>query len=153
MNISSNHEQSAIKALLNKRINPGDVIIIRYQGPRAVGMPEMFFISELIASDPVLSVTTSLITDGRFSGASRGPCIGYLCPEAIDGGPIAFVEDDDFISVDIPNRNISIVGILGKMKNEKVVETNIRGTKMDFILPDIRHKGIPGQYTKMAKRS
>src|SRR5690606_14348054 len=103
-------EREAVDALLDKRIEAGDVVIIRYQGPKAIGMPEMFFMSELISSDPVLSRTTSLVTDGRFSGATRGPCIGYIGPEAIDGGPIAFVENDDLVLVDIPSRSLSIVG-------------------------------------------
>lgn len=145
------NERSAVDALVQKLILPGDVVIIRYQGPKAVGMPEMFFMSELIASDPVLSRTTSLITDGRFSGATKGPCVGYLEPEAIDGGPIAFVEENDLILVDIPNRRIDIVGIDGVERPSEEIEDVLRQRKERWTPPVIHHKGVLGQYTKLAR--
>ncbi|MGM8366752.1 dihydroxy-acid dehydratase [Virgibacillus sp. W0181] len=144
-------EQTAINALLGKQIKPGDIIVIRYQGPKALGMPEMFFMSELLASDPELSSTTSLITDGRFSGATRGPCVGYVCPEAIDGGHIALLEDEDIVLIDIPNRNLSIVGISGEEKSNEEIKKVLEKRKKDLILPDIQHKGVLGQYTKMTR--
>lgn len=143
-------ERMAVNALMNKEIKPGDVVIIRYQGPKAVGMPEMFFMSELIASDPELSRTTSLVTDGRFSGATRGPCVGYLGPEALDGGPIALVEDGDIILIDIPNRNISIVGIAGTERPEDEVREVLKERKKRWMPPDFPHKGALKQYTRLA---
>ena len=82
-------ELSARDAILDGNIIPGSVIVIRYVGPRGCGMPEMFYPTEALASSEELRTTTALITDGRFSGASRGPCVGYISPEAMAGGPIA----------------------------------------------------------------
>jgi dihydroxy-acid dehydratase len=144
-------EEDAVHALLSKQIVPGDVVVIRYQGPKACGMPEMFFMSELIASDPVLSVTTSLVTDGRFSGATRGPCVGYVYPEALEGGPIAFLETGDLIRIDIPNRALSIVGIAGKQATEDVVSAMFEERRKLWIKPDIQHRGALGQYTRLAR--
>ncbi|GIP33287.1 dihydroxy-acid dehydratase [Paenibacillus sp. J2TS4] len=143
-------EREAVDAYVAQSIQPGDVVIIRYQGPKAVGMPEMFFMSELIASDPVLSHTTSLITDGRFSGATRGPCVGYLGPEALDGGPIAFVEDRDMICVDIPNRRIDIVGIRGTERTPAEITSILTERKRSWNPPEFRHKGILSLYTQSA---
>ena len=81
----------------------GDAVIIRYEGPKGSGMPEMFYTGEAICADPKLASSVPLITDGRFSGASRGACIGHVSPEAADGGNIALVQDGDIISIDIYN--------------------------------------------------
>ena len=88
--------ENAIEAVLQKKIHPGEAVFIRYEGPKGSGMPEMFYTTEAIASDPELVETIALITDGRFSGATRGPAIGHVSPEASEGGPIALVENDDF---------------------------------------------------------
>jgi len=144
-------ERSAVDALINKEIVPGDVIIVRYQGPKAVGMPEMFFLSELIASDPVLSHTTSLVTDGRFSGATRGPCVGYLGPEALSGGPIAVVQNDDIILIDIPNRIIDVVGTEGVERTSAEIDQIYSERLKNWTPPTITHKGVLGQYTRGAR--
>lgn len=104
-------EEEAIDAVLHHKIHPGDAVIIRYEGPKGSGMPEMFYTTEAISSDPELSKSIALITDGRFSGASRGPAIGHVSPEAFSGGPIALLEEDDLIELDIPNRTLQIVGV------------------------------------------
>src|SRR5215470_13750922 len=108
-------EDAALDSLVGrngaKKVQPGDVVVIRYEGPRANGMPEMYFASAIIAADPILNHTTALITDGRYSGATKGPCIGHVTPEAIDGGPIGLVEDGDLIEINIPERRCGIVGI------------------------------------------
>ncbi|RKP45425.1 dihydroxy-acid dehydratase [Cohnella endophytica] len=143
-------ERDAVDALLEKRIVPGDVVVIRYQGPKAVGMPEMFFMSELIASDPELSRTTSLVTDGRFSGATRGPCVGYLGPEALDGGPIAAVRDGDLIRIDIPGRSIDIVGIEGAEQTASEIDTVLAERLRQWSPPAFHHKGALRQYTALA---
>ncbi|WP_214627434.1 dihydroxy-acid dehydratase [Paenibacillus agaridevorans] len=144
-------ERAAVDALTGKRIVPGDVVIIRYQGPRAIGMPEMFFMSELIASDPVLSHTTSLVTDGRFSGATRGPCVGYLGPEAIDGGPIALVADGDIVRIDIPARTIDIVGTEGVKRTADEIADILLERRQGWTSPVMGHKGVLGQYTRLAR--
>ncbi len=114
-------EEEAIEAVLARRIVPGDAVIIRYEGPKGSGMPEMFYTTEAIASDEKLGKTIALITDGRFSGASKGPAIGHVSPEAAQGGPIALVEENDVILVDIPARRLEIIGIDGvEMKEEEI---------------------------------
>ena len=82
----------------------GDAVFIRYEGPKGSGMPEMFYTSEAISSDKELGKSIALITDGRFSGASTGPVIGHCSPEAVDGGPIALVEEGDLIEIDVKER-------------------------------------------------
>ena len=107
-------EEDAIHAVLTHEVKPGDAVIIRYEGPKGSGMPEMFYTTEAIASDPELGASIALITDGRFSGASKGPAIGHVSPEAAVGGPIALIEEGDLIRINIPERSLSIVGIAGK---------------------------------------
>lgn len=107
-------EEEAIEAVLTHRVRPGDAVIIRYEGPVGSGMPEMFYTTEAISSDPELGKSIALITDGRFSGASKGPAIGHVSPEAASGGPIAWVEEGDLIRIDIPGRRLDVVGIGGK---------------------------------------
>jgi dihydroxy-acid dehydratase len=106
-------EEAAIDAVLTGKIAPGDAVIIRYEGPKGSGMPEMFYTTEAIASDVKLSSTVALITDGRFSGATRGPAIGHVSPEAAAGGPIALVREGDIIAIDIDGRRVDIVGTDG----------------------------------------
>ena len=115
-------EEDAIAAVLSHRIKPGDAVFIRYEGPKGSGMPEMFYTTEAISSDEMLSRSIALITDGRFSGASKGPAIGHVSPEAAEGGPIALVEEDDLIEIDIPERRLNIVGCKGDMKSPDEME-------------------------------
>ncbi|MEM3477496.1 MAG: dihydroxy-acid dehydratase [Archaeoglobaceae archaeon] len=100
-------EELALRAILNGEINEGDVVVIRYMGPKgAPGMPEMLLPTAAIAGMGLQKV--ALITDGRFSGATRGPCIGHVSPEAMEGGNIALVENGDTIEIDIPARKLSV---------------------------------------------
>ena len=115
-------EEECISAVLNKQVQPGDAIFIRYEGPRGSGMPEMFYTGEAICADPKLASSVALITDGRFSGASRGPVIGHVSPEAAVGGPIALVEEGDLIRIDVPNRQLAIVGVNGEEKTPEEME-------------------------------
>lgn len=114
-------EEDAIHAVLTHEIKPGDAVIIRYEGPKGSGMPEMFYTTEAIASDAELGSTIALLTDGRFSGASKGPAVGHISPEAAEGGPLALVEEGDLIYLNIPERKLQIVGIHGKAMGEKEV--------------------------------
>ncbi|MBR5545601.1 MAG: dihydroxy-acid dehydratase [Clostridia bacterium] len=116
-------EEDAIAAVLSHEIQPGDAVFIRYEGPKGSGMPEMFYTTEAIASDELLNCSIALITDGRFSGATKGPAIGHVSPEAAEGGPIALVEENDLIKIDIPNRLLAIVGAEGEHKTPE--EMNI----------------------------
>ena len=115
-------EEACIAAVLDGEVKPGDAIFIRYEGPRGSGMPEMFYTGEAICADPKLVSSVALITDGRFSGASRGPVIGHVSPEAAVGGPIALVEKDDLIRIDVPNRVLAIVGVKGEPKTPDEME-------------------------------
>lgn len=117
-------EEDAIKAILEHEIKPGDAVIIRYEGPKGSGMPEMFYTTEAISSDPSLGKTIALITDGRFSGASKGPVIGHVSPEAAEGGTIALIEENDLIYLNIPERKLEIIGIHGKkLEPDKITLT------------------------------
>ena len=109
-------EEACIAAVLHGDVRPGDAVFIRYEGPRGSGMPEMFYTGEAICADPALASSVALITDGRFSGASRGPIIGHVSPEAAVGGPIALVEEGDLIRIDVPGRVLAIVGVKGEEK-------------------------------------
>lgn len=103
-----NREEQAMKAIMNDEIGPGCVVVIRYEGPKGgPGMREMLSPTAALAGMG-LDTSVALITDGRFSGGTRGPCIGHVSPEAIVGGPIALVEDGDEISVDIPGRRLDL---------------------------------------------
>ncbi|MDR1052213.1 MAG: dihydroxy-acid dehydratase, partial [Deltaproteobacteria bacterium] len=115
-------EEEAIEAVLTGKINPGEAVFIRYEGPKGSGMPEMFYTSEAISSDKRLGKTVALITDGRFSGASTGPAIGHVSPEAADGGPIALVEEGDLVTVDIPARKLEITGTEGAPRTPAQIE-------------------------------
>ena len=117
-----NCEEDAIRAILTHRIQPGDAVIIRYEGPRGSGMPEMFYTTEAISSDPELSASIALLTDGRFSGASRGPAIGHISPEAAEGGPIALIEEGDLIEIDIERRILRVCGIDGVPMEESEID-------------------------------
>ncbi len=101
-------EKEALTAIRGNQIKEGDVVVIRYEGPRGgPGMPEMLFPTATIAGMG-LSESVALITDGRFSGATRGGSIGHVAPEAFDGGPIAVLKDGDIITIDIPNRTLKV---------------------------------------------
>ncbi|SDZ12687.1 dihydroxy-acid dehydratase [Tindallia californiensis] len=144
-------EEEAIEAVLSKKIKPGDGVCIRYEGPKGSGMPEMFYTTEAIASDPELAATTALITDGRFSGATRGPAIGHVSPEACEGGPIALVEEGDLIEVNIPKRQLNIIGIKERLLEKEEIEKIIQERKTRWIKPRPKYtKGALGVYTKLA---
>jgi dihydroxy-acid dehydratase len=101
-------EQEALTSIRSNEIKPGDVVVIRYEGPRGgPGMPEMLFPTATIAGMG-LAESVALITDGRFSGATRGGSIGHVAPEAYDGGPIAVLKNGDTITIDIPNRVLKV---------------------------------------------
>lgn len=136
-----NSEEEAIDAILHGRVNPGDAVFIRYEGPRGSGMPEMFYTGEAICSDPKLASSVALITDGRFSGASRGPVIGHVSPEAAAGGPIAFVEEGDIIELDVEKRLLAIVGVNGEEKTPEEMEVILAERKKNW-------KGFQSKYQR-----
>ena len=115
-------EEDAIHAVLTHEIRPGDAVIICYEGPKGSGMPEMFYTTEAIAE---LGASIALLTDGRFSGASKGPAVGHISPEAAEGGPLALVEEGDLIHLSIPERKLEIVGIHGKELPAQEIEKTL----------------------------
>jgi dihydroxy-acid dehydratase len=144
-------EPDAIDALIERRITPGDVMVIRYEGPRANGMPEMYFAAAILSSDPVLNSTTAIVTDGRYSGAMRGPCVGHVTPEALVGGPIALVEENDLIELNVPERRLAIVGIEGQPRSEEEVTEILARRRAQWSPRAPRHdRGVLGLYSKVA---
>ncbi|MCL2785881.1 MAG: dihydroxy-acid dehydratase [Methanomassiliicoccaceae archaeon] len=124
-------ERDALDAIMSKKVVAGDVVVIRYEGPKgAPGMPEMLFPTSMIAGMG-LSESVALITDGRFSGATRGGSIGHVSPEAYDNGPIAAVRDGDVIEIDIPSRilnvRISADEMERRLKDLKIPEKELTG--------------------------
>ncbi len=102
-------EEESLVAIFGKEIKPGDIVVVRYEGPKGgPGMREMLQGTAAITGMG-LSESVALITDGRFSGGTRGPCIGHISPEAMEGGPLCVVRDGDEILIDIPNRRLDLL--------------------------------------------
>ncbi|HVE75229.1 MAG TPA: dihydroxy-acid dehydratase [Actinomycetota bacterium] len=116
-----NSEQEGYDAVIAKKIKPGDMIVVRYEGPKGgPGMPEMLAITAAVWGEG-LGKEVALVTDGRFSGATHGIAVGHICPEAIEGGPIALIEEGDEIVIDIPARKLELSvdpAILDKRKSK-----------------------------------
>jgi dihydroxy-acid dehydratase len=126
--------------------------VIRYEGPRANGMPEMYYAAAILSADPVLNVTTAIVTDGRYSGAMRGPCIGHVAPEALDGGPIALVEEGDLIEINAPERRLAIVGVAGEARTPEEIDSILADRKRIWKPPSSRHdSGILSLYSRVAR--
>jgi dihydroxy-acid dehydratase len=133
-------EARAMKAIMGGRIKPGEVIVIRYEGPKGgPGMREMLAPTATIMGMG-LGERVALITDGRFSGGTRGPCVGHISPEAMEGGPIALVKDGDAIELDIPRRRIGL----------KVTDSELERRKKRWKMPEpkIKH-GWLARYAKV----
>ena len=133
-------EEDSIKAIYGGKINKGDVVVIRYEGPKGgPGMREMLSPTSAIVGMG-LNEYVALITDGRFSGATRGAAIGHVSPEAMEGGPIALINEGDIISIDIPN------GIL----NLEVSEEELKVRREKWVKPPYKiTKGYLGRYSKL----
>lgn len=141
-------EEDAMKALERDKIKAGDVIVIRYEGPKGgPGMREMLAPTSLLVGKG-LGTKAALITDGRFSGGTRGICVGHICPEAADGGVIALIEDGDSIEIDINKRSLELkvdkTVLEERRKNWKPRRTNIRGylAKYARTVQDASHGAI-----------
>jgi dihydroxy-acid dehydratase len=145
-------EDAAVEALLAREVKPGDVVVIRYEGPRANGMPEMYFATAIIAADPALSHTTAVVTDGRFSGAAKGPAVGHVTPEALDGGSIALIEDGDLIEIHIPERRLALVGVDGQRLTPDQITQLLAERRSGWTAPAPRHtSGILSLYSRVAR--
>lgn len=145
-------EEDCFYAVVNKQVEPGDVLVIRYEGPRGSGMPEMLMTTEAIVCDEKLNGTVSLVTDGRFSGATRGPAIGHVSPEAAVGGPLAFVADGDLIRFDVAGRRLDVVGIDGVERTPQEIEAVFAERKKTLReKPRQKRTGIYKRYTDSAR--
>lgn len=131
-------EESAVNAIMDGQIVEGDVVVIRYEGPKGgPGMQEMLNPTAVISGR---GLKVGLITDGRFSGASRGACIGHVSPEAMAGGPIALIEDGDIIDIDIPNRKLEL----------RVSDEELAKRKAAWVKPEPKIKtGYLSRYAKL----
>jgi dihydroxy-acid dehydratase len=145
-----NSEEEAHQAVVDGSINPGEVMVIRYEGPRGSGMPEMLMTTEAIVCDERINGKVALITDGRFSGATRGAAIGHISPEAARGGAIAFIEDGDLIEYDVEKRTINVVGIAGTECTPEQVAAVFEKRKEKGIIPRPARKGLYKRYTEHA---
>ncbi len=135
-----NSEEEAIEAIYNKKINPGDVVVIRYEGPKGgPGMREMLNPTSAIIGMG-LGDSVALITDGRFSGATRGAAIGHVSPEAASGGNIGLVNEGDIISIDIPNCKLEV----------KVSDAELEARRAKWVCPEPKIKtGYAARYAKL----
>ncbi len=133
-----NSEEECVESIFNGDVIEGDVIVIRYEGPKGgPGMREMLNPTSAISGMEIKSV--ALITDGRFSGGTRGPCVGHVSPEAMTGGPIAAVNNGDIIKIDIPNRILEF----------EVSEAEIKMRIKMAVKPDRKVKGSLARYMKL----
>ena len=135
-------EEEAMEAITHQKVSPGSVIVIRFEGPKGgPGMREMLAPTSAVVGMG-LSKEVALITDGRFSGGTRGPCIGHIAPEAFEGGPIALIHEGDEILIDIPHRQIELL----------VNKEELERRKKDFTPPPPKYKtGLLGRYIKLAR--
>lgn len=137
-----NSEEDALGAIMKRAINPGEIVVIRYEGPKGgPGMREMLWPTAALMGTG-LGSEVALVTDGRFSGATRGPCIGHVTPEAINGGPIAAIKNGDVVSIDIPNRRLDL----------KIPDEELKRRLKQWKPPELKaKKGILGAYSKTVK--
>ncbi len=144
-------ENRAQEALFHGHIIAGSVIIVRYAGPKACGMPELYLLSQAICHYPALKGKVALITDGRFSGGTAGPSVGHVSPEAQAGGIIALVENGDIIKLNIIKKCLDIIGINGKIMNEQEINKVLIQRKTRWKPPKPKYnKGVLALYTKLA---
>jgi dihydroxy-acid dehydratase len=131
-------EDDAIEAITGKKITHGDVVVIRYEGPKGgPGMKEMLNPTAVITG---MGLKVALLTDGRFSGATQGACVGHISPEAMEGGPIALLKEGDLISLDIPGRRLEV----------KVDDEELSRRKAAWICPEPKVKtGYLARYARM----
>ena len=134
-------EDAAMDAVLGGRINAGDVVVIRYEGPKGgPGMREMLAVTGAMKGAG-RGADAALVTDGRFSGGTHGYCVGHVSPEAVDGGPIAFVEDGDRIVIDAGRHTLDLL-----------VDAELVRRRSDWKLPEPRYtSGVLAKYAKLAQ--
>jgi dihydroxy-acid dehydratase len=133
--------EDAVKAFMGDVVKPGDVVVVRYEGPKGgPGMREMHQITSVMVGMG-LDEHCGLVTDGRFSGSTRGPCIGHISPEAAEGGPLALVRDGDLIEYDIPNRRLDLL----------VPAEELARRRAAWQAPKRELRGILARYARLAE--
>jgi dihydroxy-acid dehydratase len=133
--------EEAVKAFMGDVVKPGDVVVVRYEGPQGgPGMREMHQITSVMVGMG-LDEHCGLVTDGRFSGSTRGPCIGHISPEAAEGGPLGLVREGDLIEYDIPHRRLDLLVPSDEMMRRRAVW---QPRKREL-------KGILARYAKLAE--
>ncbi|HHE42001.1 MAG TPA: dihydroxy-acid dehydratase, partial [Dehalococcoidia bacterium] len=144
-------EEECFAAVTGYKLEPGDVAIVRYEGPRSCGMPELFLTSAAIVGIEKYRSSIALITDGRFSGATAGPVIGHVSPEGAADGPIALVENGDLVEISLKKRGLNIVGVAGERKTPEEIEAILAKRRASFTpKPPKYTSGILGAYTQLA---
>ncbi len=133
-------EQGALDAILAGSIEPGTVVVIRYEGPKGgPGMREMLAVTGAMKGAG-RGADCALVTDGRFSGGTHGFCVGHVAPEAVDGGPIAFVADGDAIVIDVPSHSIEL----------HVDQAELDRRRQQWKLPEPRYtSGVLAKYARL----
>ncbi len=135
-------EEDAVRAVVDGEIVPGDVVVVRYQGRAPPACRRCSSCRSSSHPTPALAFTTALITDGRFSGRQPRTVHRLRVPEAIDGGPLAFVAEGDLIEIDIPKRTMNLVGV-----DERVLALR----RAAWTRPKTAHRGALGHYTALAE--
>ncbi len=135
-------EEDVRRFMLDKQIQPGSVLVVRYEGPKGgPGMRELSIPAAMLVGMG-LHTSVAMITDGRFSGATRGPCVGHVCPEAWEGGPIAYVRDGDVIEINVPEKKIELLVSDQELRNRE---------QMSPKRPDHPAPGILAAYREMVR--
>jgi dihydroxy-acid dehydratase len=133
--------EEAVHAFMGDAVKPGDMVVVRYEGPKGgPGMREMHQITSIMVGMG-LDEHCGLVTDGRFSGSTRGPCIGHISPEAVEGGPLGLVQDGDLIEYDIPNRRLELL----------VPAEELARRRAHWRPPKRELRGILARYAKLAE--
>ncbi len=136
-----NGEEAALNAILKKKIKPKDVIIIRYEGPKGgPGMREMLAVTSAISGQG-LGEKVALLTDGRFSGGTRGICIGHISPEAAAGGPVGLVQNGDLVEINLPERKLELL----------VSPAQLEKRRQKIKAPALRLKGVLARYSQQVQ--
>ncbi len=144
-------EEECFAAVTGLKVEPGDVLIVRNEGPASCGMPELFNTSSAIIAIPQYRSSIALITDGRFSGATAGPVIGHVSPEAAAGGPIATVKTGDTVEISLSHRALNIVAVAEGFSGAGDVARILMQRQAVWRKPPRRYtSGILGAYTRLA---
>ena len=133
-------EEDVRRCMLERRVQPGSVLVVRYEGPKGgPGMRELSIPAAMLVGMG-LHTSVAMVTDGRFSGSTHGPCVGHVCPEAWDGGPIAYVRDGDMIEINVPQNRVQLL-----VSDQEFC----RRQQTSQIRPDHPATGVLAAYRKM----